>query len=357
MEKRHILIVDDQRDIRRLLRAGLESLGPEYHVLDVPSGEEAILEISRGTIDLLVTDVRLAGITGLELIKKIKRRHPDLKVILVTGLSDPDIKQKVAGAEADAFFYKPVEIADFQDAVERCLGAVEGSLVPVKTQAVQKKERSGNLADHLSDLRQDLEAVTTVLVDDRGRIMAQAGELPSAKIESMLIPPIMATFSASEKISQSLGMKSPDDLMYFRGIEYDLFVAHVGSSLGLLLVIEANGSGKNGSQAAVIARMRTAADSLLEVLTDLGVPLETPTEGLLPLPQEADEIIEIEDDEDSTDLDDIFHHASRIQLNSNDVDAFWDSLVEQTDINGVANADALTYDQARRLGLTPKSGA
>lgn len=354
MEKRHILIVDDQRDIRRLFRSGLESLSPQYHVMDVPSGEEALLEISRGTIDLLVTDVRLAGITGLELIKKIKRRHPGLKVILITGLSDPNIRQKVAGAEVDAFFYKPVEIADLQDAVERCLGTVNASPVPLEAPPAPKKERSGNLADHLSELRQDLNAITTVLVDDRGRIMAQAGDFPSTKIESTLIPPIMATFSASEKISQSLGMKSPDDLMYFRGMDHDLFVAHVGPSLGLLLVIEANGAGKNGSQAAVMKRMRSAADSLLEVLTNLGVPLEKPEEGLLPAIQEVEEIIE--DGDDHTELDDIFHQASRIHLNSSDVDAFWESLVEDAESNGAANADALTYEQARRLGLTPKSG-
>ena len=118
----HVLIVDDQRDARSVLRAGLETLETRLKVTDVPSGEEAILVIASQPIDLLVADIRLPGITGLELKERARMRNPELKVILITGVTDPRIREKVARAGAEAFFYKPVEMGDFLDAVERCLG-------------------------------------------------------------------------------------------------------------------------------------------------------------------------------------------------------------------------------------------
>ena len=63
-----ILIVDDQRDITRMLRLAVEALGRGYSVADVPSAEEALLEVRRAAVDLLITDLRLPGISGLELI-------------------------------------------------------------------------------------------------------------------------------------------------------------------------------------------------------------------------------------------------------------------------------------------------
>ena len=59
MTAKRILLVDDQRDVTRMLRASLETLGHHFTIVDVPSGEEALLEIKRGGVDLLITDVRL----------------------------------------------------------------------------------------------------------------------------------------------------------------------------------------------------------------------------------------------------------------------------------------------------------
>ncbi len=69
-----ILIVDDQREIARVLQSSLEGLEHELEISLAMSGEEAILELTRGDIDLLVADVRLPGISGLELMEKFKSR-------------------------------------------------------------------------------------------------------------------------------------------------------------------------------------------------------------------------------------------------------------------------------------------
>jgi len=122
---RAVLIVDDQRDILKLLRATLESLkNRELKIFEAPSGEEALLESARHKIDLLVTDYLLPGMTGVELMHKIRAKHPEAKVILITGMTDRKVRDEMLNAGATAIFDKPIPLADFLDAVERGLGLV-----------------------------------------------------------------------------------------------------------------------------------------------------------------------------------------------------------------------------------------
>jgi len=67
-----ILIVDDQKDIVRLLHSTLQTLGHALDIVDAPSGEEALLEASRRKVDLLISDYLLPGMSGVELMKKVR---------------------------------------------------------------------------------------------------------------------------------------------------------------------------------------------------------------------------------------------------------------------------------------------
>ena len=138
-----ILIVDDQREVSRLLKSALETIEHGLDVVEAPSGEEAILEASRRKIDLLVADFRLPGITGVELTKKMQARNPAMKVILITGVTDPKVREDIAKAGADAYFTKPVPMADFLDAVERTLGLVR-TILPSSPAVLKDEERKGS---------------------------------------------------------------------------------------------------------------------------------------------------------------------------------------------------------------------
>src|SRR5215208_6564291 len=93
-----ILIVDDQRDIVRLLHSTLQTLGHKLDIIDAPSGEEALLEASRRKVDLLVADYLLPGISGVELLRKVKVRNPDLKVIFISGITERRARNEMLNA-------------------------------------------------------------------------------------------------------------------------------------------------------------------------------------------------------------------------------------------------------------------
>jgi len=345
MAKYRVLIVDDQREVRKALREAIETLGFDFEVVDVPSGEEALLELSSGTFDLLISDVRLPGITGLELLNKIKKLESEIEIILMTGLMDSDVRQEIADAGAAAFFLKPIEFADFLDAVERCLGLVEEPIFGQEELAIID-EPVESIADRLTGLRKEINAISAVLLDERGRVLARAGDLPDASVETALFPALMSAFSASDKVAQLLHNTPPNDLMYFAGVKYDLFLAHVGESYALL--VAANPSRSSDQVHASIKLVHTGIKDLLTILTNMGVLIENGEE--IPSP-EVDIFEEILDAE--PEIEALFQKAESTDIDFEEADAFWDTASLRLKKEEITNADALTYEQARRLGLTP----
>jgi CheY-like chemotaxis protein len=350
MDDHRILIVDDQREVREVLRSAIETLG-DFKIIDVPSGEEALLEISTEAFDLLVTDVRLPGISGLELLEKLRGRNPDMAVIIVTGTMDANVRRQVADAGAEFFFLKPIEPADFLDAVERSLGLVEAH--PVEKVSLGEEKPTENVSEHLTSLRKELDAFSTVLLDERGRVLAQAGDLPDASMETALFPALMAAFSAGERVANLLRVSPPRDLMYFSGAKYDLFLAHVGESYALLIAV--NPVTISDPVDRYVRIVYESVDELMSILASMGVPLKT-QEQLVH--QEAESTAEPSADVDVDDplIESLFQMGQSEDLDKHEVDSFWQTA--SLDLNeDVTNADALSYEQARQLGLTPKDEA
>src|SRR5690606_5621945 len=113
MANKKVLIIDDSFDITRVLKSAVFTLDPEIEVFVTPSAEEAMLEISKGNLDLIITDIRLPGISGLEMLRKIRDRHPTVRIMMMSGISDVDIDEKAREAGADIFLRKPIEMPVF----------------------------------------------------------------------------------------------------------------------------------------------------------------------------------------------------------------------------------------------------
>jgi CheY-like chemotaxis protein len=372
MPQFRVLIVDDQHEVRRMLAASLRTLGKHFDVLEVPSGEEALLISSQLPLDLVVADVRLPGMSGLELVTRLQKRTPQTRIILVTGVDEPRLRRQVADAGADAFFYKPVEMADFLDAVERCLGlageafplppvaeepvAVKGhKTTPLSSRsaAVQAAPQPVSLPDRLVMLRRQLNAVSVTLLDDSGRVVAEAGNLPEISASTSLIPALMGVLSASLKVAHGLGReKTPDNLMCFSGGRFHLCLAPVGRVYALLIVSLDNFT--PGRLSEIGQAVSPAAGDLLQILENMGVELE-PRQQVPPQPVELPQDVTV-DAATQASVDALFKQAVKKKINTSDADAFWDPSGEKSESDGSSDADALSYEQARKLGLTPENG-
>jgi DNA-binding NarL/FixJ family response regulator len=336
-----------------MLRSGLEILGPEFELIDIPSGEEALLEVTRQPIQLLIADVRLAGMTGLELREKILKHSPGLKVILITGVTDPNVRRQVADAGADAFFLKPIEMSDFLEAVKRCLGVLEAT----GSSALEKDQSwlSPVLLERLSRLRNELKAISAALLDDRGRVLAAEGSLPDGILESGSISALMGALASSTKISRSLGAISPRDLLCFEGDKYDLTLAHAGPSYALLVVTNKSPGSEYLGTIGFSAHM--AAKDILTMLgnrtAQSGVEHRDPHEGAVESQSQLDKPRRGDTEGSRSDLESIFEAGHKGDLKPEEVDVFWEQVLQDQEASEAVTGDALSYEQAEELGLTP----
>ncbi|MEJ2096711.1 MAG: response regulator [Deltaproteobacteria bacterium] len=78
-----ILLVDDEEDIRAVLDMTLSDMG--YHVLTAENGEAALALFIDKKPELVLTDIKMPTMDGIELLKRIKRENPDAEVIMITG--------------------------------------------------------------------------------------------------------------------------------------------------------------------------------------------------------------------------------------------------------------------------------
>jgi two-component system response regulator (stage 0 sporulation protein F) len=340
-----ILIVDDQRDIVRLLHSSLQTLGHELELVDAPSGEEAMLVASHRKVNLLIADYLLPGISGVELMRKIKVRNPELKTIFISGYNERKARDEMLQAGGVAIFDKPIPMADFLDAVERSLGLVRTIFPPESS--LETDQHRQNISELLAGFRQKIKADAVFLISDRGRILARAGDLYDSSMEVSLLSSLMAIYSAGLKVSRFIHQDHPDNFHVFRGGDHDLILIPVDVSHALLLA---------GSELASASRMMRTVEGMLfvrgdveNVLQSLGVsPAAPAAEEEMIIPEE----IPLSDTREAeVDLDALFANANK-NVKVKDVDAFWDEAVEKSK-NLPTNPDVITFDQARKLGLDP----
>ena len=118
MEER-ILIVDDEADVLDLCRRILEVKG--YEVKTAHNGHEAIALAQQESFDLLLTDIKMPGITGLEIAQALKKSDPDVICVTMTGYSTMDMVLKALKLGIDEFVLKPFTPDELSTAVAKTL--------------------------------------------------------------------------------------------------------------------------------------------------------------------------------------------------------------------------------------------
>ena len=107
MERVRVLLVEDDDDNRELMTEVLETAG--YQVVTAASGREALRKLSEQPTDVVVTDVGMPGMGGLEVARAAKKIAPSVPVVVVTGYAEREDIESARGREVDAVLVKPVD--------------------------------------------------------------------------------------------------------------------------------------------------------------------------------------------------------------------------------------------------------
>ena len=110
------LVVDDEPSVRYFLSAALEQAGIESET--APGGEQALAMLESATFDLMLLDIRMPGMDGLETLRRLRQRGDNLPVIVVSAVGDPEVAAIALGElGVAAFLGKPCSLEEIERTV------------------------------------------------------------------------------------------------------------------------------------------------------------------------------------------------------------------------------------------------
>jgi len=123
-----ILIVEDSPTMRSLLTSSLEELDDAVKITEVESGFEALRHLPRESFDLIVTDINMPDINGLELVSFVKSNaaYRDIPLVIVSTEGSERDRDKGLGLGADAYLVKPFEPEALRDIARDLLARAQG---------------------------------------------------------------------------------------------------------------------------------------------------------------------------------------------------------------------------------------
>ena len=120
MNKHRIMVIDDEKIVGDMAKMSLEQEG--YLVETFLNAEPALARLGEQKFDVVVTDLKMKGIDGMEVLKTVKRLYPGTKVIMITAFANLDAAIEALRADVHDFFPKPVKIKELKASIQRALG-------------------------------------------------------------------------------------------------------------------------------------------------------------------------------------------------------------------------------------------
>ena len=171
MRDPRILVVDDESPTRNFIVDGLNALGITDHAIGVASGEDALASADQPAPDLVISDIRMTGLNGLDLARCLHQSYPQTKVLLISGYTTRDIEKAAAALGVEALLRKPFGLNTLGEAVRAALNRAPAAadrpgLPPAKFEALTRQ---------IDILKRDAGAQWIGLLDHDGQIVIRAG--------------------------------------------------------------------------------------------------------------------------------------------------------------------------------------
>lgn len=120
MAKHSIMVIDDEKIVGDMAKLSFEQDG--YEVETFLNGEAAMERLQEKRFDVVVTDMKMKGMDGLEVLRTVKKLYPGVKVIMITAFANLDVAIEALRDDVHDFFPKPVKIKELKASVKRALG-------------------------------------------------------------------------------------------------------------------------------------------------------------------------------------------------------------------------------------------
>jgi hypothetical protein len=282
MSVQRIVVADSGSTTAQITRATLDLIERPAVVVEARSGADALVELKRGEVNLLVSASTLIDMRGFELALKVIQTVRDVPVIILASIHDPDeddskvpvgapVYHLARAADGDRFVRILRAVLDGEEPSELATptahAAAGPDLGPIPSLDV------GQMTDILSGMLPDVGAMAILLLDRGGTVLKELGAvgyLDRERLASTLTP----VFANMANIGPLVGGNHPQAIHYFDGDEFDIFMLAVGLHHYVCLVFE----GAAGSRAfgAVTMYGRRAVQDMLDLIGDAAYAIKAP---------------------------------------------------------------------------------
>ena len=375
---KQILVVDDHFEMLEFLRSMLQVSNEDHQVLAVPSAEEGLLELRVTQFDLLISDVRLPGMSGFDLVRQARQIRPNIPVIMITAYSTEQGRTEADELGVLRYFEKPLDTDSILTAVHRALYGESAPAAAVFPVAKVQIDLTDDMERRLDSLRADTGAFGLLLVAG-GQVLYESGghrDLHPERIATIVNQKMAHSSMLSEELG---GGDTAFNLLYQSGERYEIYTVNIGRNYFVTLLFEA--SARRGRIGTVWVFVQRAVKDLEQILPelDLDMPIEPPviedvlpqTESAVPppielpkpeaLPPQPPPLPELEpepepelesiqlSEEEMAEFAGLFEGLETADT-PEDLDAFWDSALDDTDSAGQARG-GISLVEAQKMGL------
>ncbi len=258
MSTPRILIVDDEPKVAFFFQKHLEMM--EYTALAVNSGDAALQELRQHHYDLMITDLRMPGMDGLELLRHVRSISPQTQTILVTAYATDEVWHEAERLQIFRALSKPFKMPEMLTVVREALSQAKTRSSGILALTGESFER---LAQRLEALRIDVGAQAAVLAGTTGHTLVYAGSVEAIDLSAMMAL-LGSAMAASSQLAHQLQYAQPVYLSYFEGPPYDLYAAPLNQDFFLTLLHNRN---KEGNRIGVVwLYTRRALDEIRALL-------------------------------------------------------------------------------------------
>jgi len=127
-DKKRILVVEDDEEMRSLLKDFFTEEG--FETDSVSNGSEAFRKLVKESFVLVITDIRMPGLTGLDILPGIRKLQPEVPIIVITAFGSEEIRQRALERGATAYLEKPVHFNTLRNLVSEMVYPSSTSLSP-----------------------------------------------------------------------------------------------------------------------------------------------------------------------------------------------------------------------------------
>lgn len=275
--QKQVLIVDDEESLAFFLRESLLEIDAEWKVDTAGTGEEAVIKINRNSYGLVIADLRMPGLNGLELLQMVRALEPNTRVILMTAYGSDQVEKEARRLNVYRYVTKPFDMEDMkrwaQEAVEESRLAEKRtarvadtgpttSATPAAAVAGPSADQQNEIVKHLTRVRFRLNAQYVAVMQATGDVVAEAGRQPDVPLGSVA----SALASALHGLSrvETLFEQSERAVLLHTDARYRFYATAIGESAVLVILFDRAGAEPTSQMVlGQVQRMASEAHALL----------------------------------------------------------------------------------------------